>query len=135
MSRKLIDLIGDRAIIQGESWNYEKHTGISFPHGDWRLWTPFGQIRTATKDLTNTLLATFDWGESEYDSELNLTTFYPQLSASDSALLPVTKYQGLGLPSLKNAFVYDIEISLENVVKKGMYGFVQVVGEVTYESD
>ena len=135
MSRRLPDLIGDYAIIQGESWNAEKHTGLAFPYGDWRSWTPSGQIRSALKDDAGELLATFSWGEPLWDEDRNITVFYPQLSALTTASLPVTKYQGNNTLSIKTALVYDIEIALNGVIKKGSFGYVQVIGEVTYESD
>lgn len=135
MARKLPDLVGDRAIIQGESWNHEKHTGIAFPGGDWTLWTPSGQIRTNLKGLTNTLIAEFDWGDPLWDEQQNLTVFYPQLSASVTQEMPVTRYQGEGILSVRNALIYDMEIALESVVMKGSFAYVQVIGEVTYVSN
>ena len=134
MSIALPNLVGDRAIIQGGSYNYEKHTGIVFPGGDWRLWVPRGQIRTNLKELPNELLADWDWGEPEWDEVNNKTIFYPQLTWEISANLPSTKYQGTGLLSVKSAHVYDMEIALDGVVKKGAFAYIQVIGEVTYDA-
>jgi hypothetical protein len=133
MGIRLPDLIGDRAIVQGGSWNYEKHTGIAFPGGDWTDWTPEGQIRTNLKGVTNTLLATFTWGDPFWDETNDRSIFYPQLSATVTAGLSPTKYQEAGDPSVRNAYVYDIEISLDGVIKKGGFGYIQVIGEVTYD--
>lgn len=131
--RRLPDLIGDRAIIQGEDWNLEKHTGIAFPGGDWTLWTPFGQIRTNIKGLPNELLATFDWLDPLWDEDNDRTIFYPILSSATTSTMLPTKYQGSGSLSSKNAYPYDIEIGLNGIIKKGSYAFVQVIGEVTYD--
>jgi hypothetical protein len=132
MSRVLPNLIGDYAIIQGEDWNYQKHTAIAFPYGDWTLWMPRGQIRTNIKGATNELLATFTWGDPEWDEANNRTLFYPLLTSAITELLLPTKYQGIGDLSTRNAYVYDIEIELSGVIQKGSRAYVQVIGEVTY---
>lgn len=134
MGISLPNLIGDRAIIQGGSYNYERHTGIAFPGGDWRLWVPRGQIRTNLKGLPNELLADLDWGEPEWDAAKNRTIFYPQLTWEVTATIPVTKYQGAGILSPKTAHLYDMEISLDLIVKKGAFAYIQVIGEVTYDN-
>lgn len=131
--RRLPDLIGDRAIIQGEDWNLEKHTGIAFPNGNWTLWTPSGQVRTDIKGVSNQLLATFDWLDPLWDEDNDRTIFYPILSSATTSTMLPTKYQGSGSLSSKNAYPYDIEIGLNGIIKKGSYAFVQVIGEVTYD--
>jgi hypothetical protein len=52
MSRTLPNLINDYAIIQGEDWNYQKHTAIAFPYGEQTL-TLVQPLITATQPDPN----------------------------------------------------------------------------------
>ncbi|MFM1842733.1 MAG: hypothetical protein RLZZ490_1470 [Cyanobacteriota bacterium] len=125
--RVSIPLTGDLAIIQGET--YQALTLI-FP-GDLTTWTPRGQIRTGLLEDAGTLLAEFAFGTPAYDADADTTNIYPTLTASQTANLPKTKWQGTGEYSRSGVYYYDIELESEGVVIKSKTAIVQVVGEVT----
>jgi len=125
--RVSIPLTGDLAIIQGET--YQALT-LTFP-GDLTTWTPRGQIRTGLLEDAGTLLAEFAFGTPIYDAEADTTNIYPTLSATQTANLPKTKYQGTGEYSRSAVYYYDVELENEAVVIKSKTAIVQVIGEVT----
>lgn len=92
-----------------------------------------GQIRTNFAQNGGDLLAEFSFLPLVYDDFLNKTTVTAQLSAEQTESIPFTKFQGVGLVSIKNCYVYDMEIIyISGEVKKLVpYGFVQVKPEVT----
>jgi hypothetical protein len=120
--------IANFAIVQGASYQ------ISFIYaGDTTMSIPKGQIRTKYAQDENILLADFSFGTMSYDLMTNETTIIANLSATQTAQIPYTKYQGIGTPSIRNCHVYDMELTFPSgiVEKLSTTGFVQVLPEVT----
>jgi hypothetical protein len=129
-TREKIDLIGPLAIVQGETYRQLTWT----VPGDKSAWTPRAQIRLTLLDDANGVLplAEFDFDSAIYDQDADTTEFFPFLSATVTASLPRTKYQGDRDISSRNAYYYDLEIESEDgEVLKLAIGRVQVIGQVT----
>lgn len=132
-NQEFIDINGDpyitnNAIVQGATYQ------ITFVYeGDVTLAIPRGQIRTKYAQDENILLATFSFLPMTYDIVANKTTITAELSAVQTASIPYTKYSGVGVPSIRNCHVYDLELAFpDGVVKKlAPVAFVQVVPEAT----
>jgi hypothetical protein len=129
MAREKIDLIGNLAIIQGET--YQSLT-LTFP-GDLTGHTPRGQIRTALLQEEGELLAEFYFDTPIYDADTDTTNIYPYLTPGQTAALLKTKYQGTEGQAIskRNVYFYDIELELGGQIAKTFPGVVQVIGEVT----
>jgi hypothetical protein len=126
--RQKTDLIGALAIIQGETYNQLSLTVA----GDKTTWTARGQIRTKLLEESGTLLAEFGFGTPTYDAEADETTLLPQLTATQTASLPKTKWQGTGEYSKTAVYYWDIELESDaGEVIKTIPAIVQVIGEVT----
>lgn len=125
--RVSIPLVNDLAIIQGET--YQALT-LTFP-GDLTTWTPRGQIRTGLLEDAGTLLSEFAFATPIYDAETDTTAIYPTLTATQTANLPKTKWQGTGEYSRSGVYYYDVELESEGIVIKSKTAIVQVIGEVT----
>lgn len=122
------NLIGDLAIQRGATYDKWRPQAP----GDWRLWTPKSQIRDNLLSVGGELKTAFDFGETEYDAESDLSTFKPFLTPEKTLSLPITKYQGdPSEPSVKNCFVTDLQVELDGVIYSCDVKFVQVKGEVT----
>lgn len=130
--RQKTDLIGALAIIQGETYNQLSLTVA----GDKTTWTARGQIRTKLLEESGTLLAEFGFGTPTYDAEADETTLLPQLTATQTASLPKTKWQGTGEYSKTAVYYWDIELESDaGEVIKTIPAIVQVIGEVTGGED
>jgi hypothetical protein len=130
--RQKTDLIGALAIIQGETYNQLALTVA----GDKTTWTARGQIRTKLLEESGTLLAEFGFGTPTYDAEADETTLLPQLTATQTASLPKTKWQGTGEYSKTAVYYWDIELESDaGEVVKTIPAIVQVIGEVTGGDD
>jgi hypothetical protein len=128
MARVNVPLIGDLAIIQGETY---QALSLEFP-GDKTDWTPRGQIRTKLLGDAGTLLAAFSFATPAYDDESDATTIYPRLTPTQTAAILKTKWQGTGEYSKTAVYYYDVELeSDDGEVVKSVPAIVQVVGEVT----
>jgi hypothetical protein len=128
MTRVNVPLVGDLAIIQGETY---QALSLEFP-GDLTDWTPRGQIRTKLLGDAGTLLAAFTFATPAYDDESDVTTIFPRLSPAQTAAIPKTKWQGTGEYSKTAVYYYDVELeSDDGEVVKSVPAIVQVVGEVT----
>ncbi len=128
MARQKVDLIGDLAINRGANYDRWKPQAP----GDWRLWTPKCEIRTNFLSEGGELLTSFEFGDTTYDPDTDLSTFHPYLTWEKAILLPVTKYQGgLSVPSVRNCYVIDFQVKLDNVIYSTDTGWVQVKPEVT----
>ena len=132
-NQEIIDINGDVQIInyaikQGETYQ------ISFLYeGDVTDAIPRGQIRSKYAQDENILLATFSFLQMTYDIATDKTTITAELSATQTALIPYTKFNGIGTPTNRNCHVYDMELSFPNgIVKKLMpIALVQVNPEAT----
>ena len=123
-----INLIGDLAIQRGATYDKWRPQAS----GDWRLWTPKAEIRDNLLSAGGELKTAFEFGETEYDEETDLSTFTPFLTPTKTLLLDVTKYKNeSSIPSVKNCLVTDLQVSLDSVVYSSDVKFVQVKGEVT----
>ena len=122
-------------VIQGETWDKLGITvtaNPTYPTGDFTSWTATGQVRDKRADKGGVLLAEFTF-TSLYDSEELKTDFYPVLSAEDTAILPITKYQGTGAAADSNCYIYDIELTNGSEVVKLAPGYLYVIGEANRE--
>lgn len=132
MARVEVPLIGDLAILQGETY---QALSLTFP-GDLSTWTPRGQIRSKLLEESGTLLAEFSFEASTYDADADTTTVNPRLTPTQTASLPKTKWQGIGEYSKAAVYYYDIELESDTgEVVKSKTAIVQVVGEVTGGND
>ena len=132
MSIPLFNLIGDRAIKRGATYN---RFTISLS-GDKRTWTARGSIRDNYKENGGVLLVDWQFLTSpSYDSGTDSTTFYPSLTVADttSVLLIPTEYQNATkTPKLGICDVTDFEFeSPGGEVIATDTVFVQVKHEVT----
>lgn len=127
--RSIPHLIDDLAVFQGE--DYEQTRLVL--DGDWRTWTFFGSIGTDITDKGGTFIGLLSFGTPEWDELTNTTKILVKISSAVTSILESTVYQGTASgKTLKfpNALKYEIEISLNGVVKKGGWGWVQVIGSV-----
>lgn len=116
-------------IVQGQTyWQ------IFTAEGDWSGAVCRGQIRDNWLGSDGTIKAVFEFGSLTYDAETDLTTVEGVVSHQQTTLLPATKYQGVGLQSVKNSLVYDVEFELGDNVFKLAPGYVQVIPEVSDDS-
>jgi hypothetical protein len=128
MGRVNVPLVGDLAIIQGETY---QALSLEFP-GDLTDWTPRGQIRTKLLGDGGELLAVFEFGASIYNEETQTTAVLPELSAIVTSGIPKTKWQGTGGYSKTAVYYYDVELESDaGEVVKTVPAIVQVIGEVT----
>lgn len=128
MARVEVPLIGDLAILQGETY---QALSLTFP-GDLSTWTPRGQIRSKLLEESGTLLAEFTFEASTYDADADTTTVNPRLTPAQTTSLPKTKWQGIGEYSKTSVYYYDIELESDTgEVVKSKTAIVQVIGEVT----
>jgi hypothetical protein len=128
MGRVNVPLIGELAIIQGETY---QALSLEFP-GDLTEWTPRGQIRTKLLGDAGTLLAAFSFATPTYDEESDATTIFPLLTPAETAAIPKTKWQGTGEYSKTAVYYYDVELESDaGEVVKSVPAIVQVVGQVT----
>ncbi len=126
------NLIGDLAIVKGETYRkLIESGGISFP-GDLTTATLRGQIRSDYVEKGGVLLGTFSFEERTYDAEGDTTTIYPYLTEFATVNLPATlKYVEGREPNIKTNPVYDIELFINDEIIKKKPAFLQIVGEVT----
>jgi hypothetical protein len=128
MGRVNVPLVGDLAIIQGETY---QALSLEFP-GDLTDWTPRGQIRTKLLGDAGTLLAAFSFATPAYDEDSDVTTIYPRLTPAQTAAILKTKWQGAGEYSKTAVYYYDVELESDaGEVVKTVPAIVQVIGEVT----
>ena len=114
------NLIGDLAIVKGETYRkLVESGGITFP-GDLTTATLQGQIRNHYIEKEGVLLGVFAFEASVYDAEEDITTIYPYLTEGTTVNLPATlKYIDGRDPNIKTNLVYDIELSInDEVIKK-----------------
>lgn len=120
----------DLAVIQGKT--YQRIFTYS---EDLTAGTLFGQIRNGYAQDGGVLLAEFNFQAMTYDALTLKTTIIAELTATVTALVPYTKYQGGDtIPSTRNCWVYDIEHREGDIVKLISRGLVQVKPEVTISS-
>jgi hypothetical protein len=117
----------DLAVEQGKTYN---KLILKYPD-DLTDGIFYGQIRKAYYEDTGELLGEFNFETALYDSITNKTTIKPYLNAETTQDISYTKYQGIGIPNIKNCWVYDIEYHLNEIVTPIVRGFVQVIPEVT----
>ena len=122
----------DLSLTQGSTY----FLSFTYP-GDVTGGTFEGHIRAQYAETDVPLLASFSFLPT-YDPTLENTdgTFGKTLvkcvvSCEDTALIPSTRYQGLGSPNIKTCHVYDIEYKENGVCFKVLRGLVQVRPEVT----
>jgi hypothetical protein len=128
MARVNVPLVGELAIIQGETY---QALSLEFP-SDKTDWTPRGQIRTKLLGDAGTLLAEFSFATPAYDDESDVTIIYPRLSPAQTAAILKTKWQGTGEYSKTAVYYYDVELESDaGEVVKSVPAIVQVIGEVT----
>lgn len=103
-----VALIQDLAVVQGKT--YEKLDLLFL--GDYSLWTPRAQIRRKWhyKEEGDTPLAEFSFLPLVYDIGTGKTLVRPRISATDTAAIPPTKYQGEGDIGA-GAYVWDLELT------------------------
>lgn len=117
----------DWAIKQGSTYTRT----IRFP-GNYSGYTAKGEIRDNYLHAAGVVLATFGFGTLVYNATDDKTDIPLILTYTQTALLPVTKYQGTGSPSVNNALVYDIELTdTVEVVPVVDASFVQVKPQAT----
>lgn len=125
------DTIYDRAITQGKTFVRDVLWA-----GDYSLWTPRATIRDNYKESSGAILATFSFNAPVYPVDIetvSYTAFRMFLPATDTALLPMTIFQGKQ-SNLKigKAYVWDFEIQSSAGEVLGLdAGWVQVKPEVT----
>lgn len=73
------------------------------------------------------------FGTPDWDELTNVTTIPVKIASDVTSVLTETIYQGTASGKrlkFPNAYKYEIEISLNGVIKKGGWGWVQVIGSV-----
>lgn len=119
----------DLAIVQGAT--YDKL--ILKIEGDYSDAIFKAEIRDNILESGGNLLATFGFEQISYDSVNNRTTVVPILTASQTSQIPFTKFDGIGEPSRRNCWVWDMEAIKPNNRKPKIIqlSLVQVIAEVT----
>jgi hypothetical protein len=118
----------DLAIVQGAT--YEKL--ILRIEGDYTLATFKAEIRNNILESGGDLLASFSFQQIAYDATEDKTTVVPVLSATQTADIPFTRFDGVGEPSRRNCWVWDMEaVFFDRVIKVIQLSLVQVTAEAT----
>lgn len=115
----------DLAIIQGKTYQLLFHYPADLTMGEVR-----GEIRNKYLENNGALVASFDF-HITYDALEGKSLVLVKLEALETALITSTKYQGVGEPSVRNSYVYDVEYEENGTVIELLRGFVQVKPEVT----
>ena len=119
MTRISIPLIGDRAIVQGETY---QALSLDFP-GDLTTWECQGEIKTKLRQDGGELLAVFSFAPASYDPIADVTTIHPRLTPAQTSAIPSTKAR---------SYLYDVKlISPAGETIKTVPAIVEVTGEVT----
>lgn len=125
------NLIGEFAIVQGKT--FEK-LDFFFP-GDVSLYVPKAQVRKRWhyKEVGKDPIIEFTFLPLLYNDETDKTLVRPRLTATQTAALPITVYQGEGNPEEATAYVWDLELTDEGTGRVvGLeWGWVQIKPEVT----
>lgn len=124
----ITDEVLDLAIVQGET--YEKL--ILRIEGNYTLATFKAEIRNIPLESNGTLLASFSFQQIAYDAVEDKTTVIPVLSAVQTANIPFTRFDGVGEPTRRNCWVWDMEaVFPDRVIKVIQLSLVQVTAEAT----
>lgn len=115
----------DLAIRQGKTYQLTFNYPSDLTQGEIR-----GEIRDKYLQDNGNLLATFSFNVT-YDEVEEKSLIVATISATDTANIVYTKYQGNGDPSPRNCYVYDIEYEENEVVNLLLNGLVEVKPEVT----
>jgi len=117
------DGVNDFAIYQGRDYQLSLFQ-VGNITGDF-----VGIIRDNYLENAGNLLGEFTFDIS-FDIDENKTSIIGRIPNSVTALLPFTKFQGVGIPSLKNSLVYDIDYHENGFIIPRFQGFVQVKPDV-----
>lgn len=120
--------LGDKSIKQGT-----QYTLTLLYEGDYRNWTPVGEIKNDYYGKGGNLISSFSFVlPLRYDEETEKTTVICNIKASDTLRMPPTVYQGQqGVTlSTKTAYVYEIRLKhptdIDRVIGLIEPSFVQV---------
>jgi hypothetical protein len=133
LTRKYPDLLGDLAIIQGESYRQLQGGKITL-HGNWLDADLRGHLRTNFLNEGGEILAIFEFDPSTYDEVTDTTTLKPWIRHQYTQTIPKTQWKEGRLINTTNLYVYDIEAEKNDEVGKLAPGYAQVIGEVTDNS-
>ena len=124
-------LINNLVIIQGQTYYLEPFE----IDGDWTGGACRGQIRDKYLYLSDSvILAHFQFEVLTYDPATDKTKIKPYIDHQFTSLIYPTKWRGVGNPSERSAYVFDIEIQKDGIVWKSEPKFVGVIPEVTDNS-
>ena len=114
------------AITQGKTYRFSFRIPGDRTIGEWR-----GQIRNKYAQSGGVLLASFSFSVT-YQLTDDKTLVVVKLEATETATIPFTKFQGVGEPTIRNCYVYDLEYEENGTVLPDLpYGLVQIRPEVT----
>lgn len=127
------NLIGEYALVQGKTFD---KLDFLFP-GDVSDYVPKAQVRKRWhyKEPNKDPIIEFAFLPLIYDEDTDKTLVRPRLSATQTAALPVTGYQGENNPDESSAYVWDLELKDEGTGRViGLdWAWVQIKPEVTVE--
>ena len=124
----MTEIINNITIIQGQTY-YLPPFEID---NDWTGGVCRGQIRDKYLYLEDSVvLAYFQFETLTYDADTDKTKVTPYIDHQFTSLIPPTKWKGVGDPSDRNAYVFDIEIEKSGKVWKYEPKFVGIIPEVT----
>jgi hypothetical protein len=128
MLQQVIDLTGEKAILQGATWSGVVSFYIS---EDLSLGTPKGQIRTNYLHAGGMTIADFDFAPITY-SPISLPGWStPQLRSAIIPSLSAVKAAAISIPAEGNYFYYDMFVVMPTRVIKVARGRVEVLPRVT----